>query len=172
MAEQARCADLIITGAGPTRGGLASHADAGDLILRAGRPVLVMPHANVTADFRNVVVAWANRRECRRAFLDALPMLRAADCVTLAEVSSDPLAAAEGIRDIFGWLKRHGITADRANTRLKGSSAESLAAIATEVGADLVVAGAYGHSRVHEWAFGGVTRDLLLHEPRCTFMSH
>jgi nucleotide-binding universal stress UspA family protein len=173
VAEQARCADLVITAIGRTPGNnLATHADTGELILRAGRPVLVVPDAHVTADFRNVLVAWTDTRECRRAIMDALPVLRRADRVTIVEASKDPVHAREGIEDIAGWLARHGVGADRIVSRMKGSGFETLAMIATEIEADLVVAGAYGHSRIREWAFGGVTRDLLLYERRCTLLSH
>jgi nucleotide-binding universal stress UspA family protein len=172
VAAQARCADLVVTGIGPVPGDLATHADTGDLILRAGRPVLVVPDANVTADFRKIVVAWADTRESRRAIMDALPMLHRADRVTLVAASVDAVAARDGIDDIAGWLNRHGIGTDQIVSRMKGSGAETLAAIAGEVEADLLVAGAYGHSRIREWAFGGVTRDLLLHERRCTLLSH
>jgi nucleotide-binding universal stress UspA family protein len=55
---------------------------------------------------------------------------------------------------------------------MKGTSIDTLAGIANDVEADLVVAGAYGHSRIREWAFGGVTRDLLLRDRRCTLLSH
>jgi nucleotide-binding universal stress UspA family protein len=172
IATHARCADLVITGLGPTPGALSTHADAGDLILRAGRPVLVVPDANVTADFRHVLIAWTDTRECRRAVTDALPMLHRANRVTLVEASNDPHGAREGIKDIAGWLQRQGIGADHILSRIRGSGAQTLAAIATEVEADVIVAGAYGHSRIWEWAFGGVTRDLLLHERRCTLLSH
>jgi nucleotide-binding universal stress UspA family protein len=172
VAQEARCADLVITSVGPAPGDLSTHADTGDLILRAGRPVLVVPQAKVTTDFRNIVVAWTDTRECRRAVMDALPMLRRADRVTLVEASNDTVAAGGGIDDIAVWLDRHGIAADRIISRAKGSTTETLAAITNDVEADLVVAGAYGHSHFREWAFGGVTRDLLLHERRCTLLSH
>lgn len=172
VAEDACCADLVITSIGPAPGDRSTHADTGDLVLRAGRPVLVVPDANVTADFRNVVVAWTDTRECRRAIMDALPMLHGADRVTLVKAGNDPVAARGGLEDIAGWLDRHGIGTDRVVSRIRGSAAETLAGIATDVEADLVVAGAYGHSRIREWAFGGVTRDLLLHERRCTLLSH
>lgn len=171
VAKDARCADLVITDVGPAPGDRSTHADTGDLVLRAGRPVLVVPDADVTADFRNVVVAWTDTRECRRAIMDALPMLHGADRVTLVEAGNDP-AARDGIEDIAGWLDRHGIAADRVVSRIRGSATQTLAGIATDVEADLVVAGAYGHSRIREWAFGGVTRDLLLHDRRCTLLSH
>lgn len=172
VAAQSRCADLIVTGVGPRPGDLSTHADTGDLVIRAGRPVLVVPQANVTADFRNVVVAWTDTRESRRVILDALPVLHGADRVTLVAASSDPAAAQDGVSDTVDWLGRHGVSADRIVSRMTGSGSQTLAAIADEVDADLVVAGAYGHSRIREWAFGGVTRDLLLHERRCTLLAH
>ena len=172
ICEQARCADLLITCANPLSGDLLTHADTGALILKAGRPVLVVPDANVTADFRNVVIAWNDTRGCRRAIVDALPILLLANRVTLVAASSDPGAAHSGIEDVGQWLDRHGISSDRIISRAAGSASRTLNAVAAEVEADLVVAGAYGHSRIREWAFGGVTRDLLLQEGRCTFLSH
>ncbi|HXH15942.1 MAG TPA: universal stress protein [Sphingomonas sp.] len=172
VAMLARCVDLLVTSVGPTPGDPTTHADTGDLVLNAGRPVLVVPETRATADFRNVVVGWTDTRECRRAIVDALPFLHHAERVTLVEASYDPVEARRGIDDITAWLDRHGIGADRINTRVKGSPTSTLQAIADDVEADLIVAGAYGHSRIREWAFGGVTRDLLLHDHRCTLLSH
>ena len=168
----ARSADLIVTSAGPAVGDPMTRADTGDLVLNAGRPVLVVPETKATAEFRNVVVGWTDTRECRRAIADALPFLHHAERVTLVEASYDPVAANRGIDDVTAWLDRHGIGADRINARVKGSPTSTLQAIADEVEADLIVAGAYGHSRIREWAFGGVTRNLLLHDHRCTLLSH
>ena len=78
------------------------------LILLAGRPVLIVPDANATADFRNIVVAWKDTREWRRVIMDALPILHRVERVTVVEVSQDPIAACDGIRDIVAWLKRGG----------------------------------------------------------------
>ncbi|KQN30354.1 MULTISPECIES: universal stress protein [unclassified Sphingomonas] len=172
VAQQARAADLIITSAGPGLTDLATHADTGDLILRAGRPVLVVPDGPATATFSTVMVAWTDTRECRRAISDALPMLRTADRVVIAEVAIDPIDARTPIDDAAAWLARHGVDADKVVARMKGTSIDTLAALADEVEADLVVAGAYGHSRIREWAFGGMTRDLLLHSRCCTLLSH
>lgn len=172
VAAHARCADLLITGTIGRASDASTHADGGNLVMHAGRPVLVVPDANVTADFRTIVVAWADTPECRRVIVDSLPMLHRADRVIVAEVSADPVAAGTGMLDVLNWLRRHGIEGDRVNARIKRSASESIAAIADETGADLLVAGAYGHSRIREWAFGGVTRDLLMHGHRCTLMSH
>lgn len=172
VAERARCADLVITGVEPAAGNLSTHADTADLILRAGRPVLVVPDATVTSLFKTIVVAWADTRECRRAIVDALPMLRRAERVIIVEVSNDPAAARAPVEDVVAWLGRHGISGDRVISRAKGSRSDTLAAIADQEQADLMVAGAYGHSRIREWTFGGMTRDLLLHERRCTLLAH
>lgn len=172
VAIEARCADLVITSLGPVTGDAAIHADTGDLVLRAGRPVLVVPDGNITFDFQTILVAWANTRESRRAVTDALPMLHHADRVVVTEVSADPVRTGGGVSDVIAWLGRHRIDADRIVSRKKGSCTDTLASIVTEQEADLVVAGAYGHTRIREWAFGGVTRDLLLHGPHCTLLSH
>lgn len=172
VAEQARCADLIITGARPAGSGLSTHADTADLILHAGRPVLIVPDHGATADFATIMVAWRDTRECRRAVADALPMLHQASRVILVESSDDAASARDHLADVARWLTRHGIDTDRITSLPSGPDATTLAAVADAQGADLIVAGAYGHSRIREWAFGGVTRDLLLQDHRCTLVAH
>jgi nucleotide-binding universal stress UspA family protein len=172
VAVHARSADLIITSVGPTTGARATHADTGDLLIRAGRPILVVPDENVTADFRSIIVAWSATRECRRAIVDALPMLHRADRVTVVEISREPAGVAAEVDDVVAWLGRHGVDADRIISRTGLSTALGPGSIAAELQADLIVAGGYGHSRVAEWALGGVTRDLLLDQRRCTLLSH
>lgn len=173
VAQEARSADLLIVSArfGPTSNA-ARHADAGDLILRAGRPVLVVPDRPATSRFNTAVIAWAETRECRRAVADALPILKRAKRVVVVEVASAPTDAQFQSRDVVAWLARHGISADQVIAQPNGSTAASLASIASEQGADLIVAGAYGHNRLREWTFGGVTRDLLLRDNRCALLSH
>ncbi len=172
VAENARSADLVITSAGPGYADLSTHADTGELILRAGRPVLVVPDGAATASFRTVMVAWTDTRECRRAVSDALPILHAADRVIIVAVAIDALDARAPLEDVAAWLARQGVDVDKIVVRMKGTSIDTLASIANDVDTDLVVAGAYGHSRIREWAFGGVTRDLLLRDRRCTLLSH
>jgi nucleotide-binding universal stress UspA family protein len=80
---------------------------------------------------------------------------------------------AKQINDVADYLARHGISGDpRVVADRGGSAAEQLTNLAQEGGADLLVAGAYGHSRLGEWFFGGVTRDLLEASPICCLMSH
>jgi nucleotide-binding universal stress UspA family protein len=92
-----------------------------------------------------------------------MPFLKQAREVLLAQVAEgDPKAAAESAADVVRFLMRHGVRA-RAETREAGRSdpAHAVVELAREFGADLVVSGAYGHSRLREWAFGGMTRSLL-----------
>jgi nucleotide-binding universal stress UspA family protein len=173
VADEARCADLVITSlcTGASRNAL-THADTGELIIRAGRPVLVVPDKPAASCFETVIVAWADTRECRRAVMDALPILKRAERVVVVEVTPTLTEARSQTRDVVAWLSRHAIGAGQIVAPAKGNHAHSLALIAGEHGADLVVAGAYGHNRLREWAFGGVTRDLLLRLNICALLSH
>ncbi len=174
LAREARCADVIITSVAPAdRFDSSRHVNIGDLIMRAGRPVLVVPHAGTSLPFQRVVVAWKDTREARRAIRDAMPLLKAAKDVTVVEIASDAneSAALSRVKDVTAWLKSHGVTAVPLVSPSKGDDASCLDAIFESQQADLVVAGAYGHSRLREWAFGGVT-DNLLRTGRCALLSH
>jgi len=173
IAQEARSADLVIASAkfGPISN-KERHADAGELILRAGRPVLIVPDRPATSRFTNVLVAWAETRECRRAVVDALPILKHAERVVVVDVAREPADARFASQDVVAWLARHGVSADQIVARLGDDVAGTIAIIAAEEDAELIVAGAYGHSRLSEWAFGGVTHDLLLRDRRCALLSH
>jgi nucleotide-binding universal stress UspA family protein len=175
IARQARCADLIVTGAAASaRFDSARSVDLGALVMQAGRPVLVVP-ATVNALPRwRAVIAWKDTREARRAVVDALPMLKAAADVTVVEVASprEMEASKTRLNDVVDWLAHHGIAAQSLTAPATDDDAGALYAQALDQGANLIVAGAYGHSRLREWALGGVTRDLLLHEDCCVLLSH
>jgi nucleotide-binding universal stress UspA family protein len=80
-------------------------------------------------------------------------------------------AALSGVKDVVAWLSRHGVRASGQVPDECGHAAAQLGRIASEVGAGLVVAGAYGHSRLREWVFGGVTKDLITLSSRCSLLS-
>ena len=80
--------------------------------------------------------------------------------------------ATEWQNAVVNWLKRDGITAEAVASLSTGDDAARLDGIASDQAADIIVAGAYGHSRLREWALGGVTKDLLLRAGRCSFVSH
>ena len=176
IAEEARAADLIITR--PDRG--ASLLDntkrvmVGDLALQAGRPLLIVPHGISSLTLNNAFVAWKDSREARRAVADALPLLRRAKNITVLEAASNAAQsrAHDRVVDVARWLEGHEITAEPVTTSPSGSDAAGLYDEMIERGCDFLVAGAYGHSRVGEFVFGGVTRDLLLAPEYCVLISH
>ena len=175
LAREARSADLVITGI--ASGDLfdsSRSVNTGDLVMRAGRPVLVVPAAAGKVKLDRVVVGWKDTREARRAVSDALPLLKGASHVAVVEIAvEEELAAARTqIEDVAGWLNRHGIKAECLTSPSTGDDATALYAMAQDQGADVIVAGAYGHSRLREWALGGVTRDLLLRANWCSLLSH
>jgi len=175
IAREARCADLLITGV--TRVAAFSetrHVNAGDLVMQAGRPVLVVPAGVKQFGLKRIVVAWKDGREARRAIADALPLLKAADQVTVVGMARESALphVLDHLEDVVRWLESHGVLANPQTVACPGDDANRLSDIVRDGGADLVVAGAYGHNRLREWAFGGVTGDLLLREDRCAFLSH
>ncbi len=113
-------------------------------------------------------------REARRAISDALPLLKLAGHVTVLEIAAaaEIPAARDRLKDVADWLGRHGISVETMTAVSQGDDAAELDAIAQQKGAGLLVAGAYGHSRLREWMLGGVTRNLMLHPARCSFVSH
>jgi nucleotide-binding universal stress UspA family protein len=176
MSRRARSADLIVAGGAPL--GLEGNyraADPAELVMLSGRPVLVAPPKPGKFHGRAVVVAWKDTRESRRALADAMPFLTAADQVLVVECC-DKAAVADAranTADVVQHLRRHGVKAlGRAVATAPERVSSELQTAAQEIGADLIVAGAYGHTRLGEWAFGGVTYDLLHFPERFVLLSH
>jgi nucleotide-binding universal stress UspA family protein len=168
LIQAARSADLIVVGARAKGSTDFRTANPADVVMSAGRPVLIVPENGRHLQARRVVVAWKDVREARRAVADALPFLQRAEEVIVQAVCSvrDRELAAFQTKDVVAALERHGVVA-RPNV-IQGGDADvvdELDRIAELNGADLIVAGAYGHARLAEWIFGGVT-DHLLHRPR------
>ena len=175
VVKQARSADLILTGIAPGHAFDSSRAvNTGDLVMQAGRPVLVVPTGATSLKPDRVLIAWKDTSATRRAVADALPLLKRARSVSVVElVSAEKLpAAAKHVGDVVAWLEHHDINAEGTASLSTGDDAAGLDAFARDKGIDIVVAGAYGHSRLREWVLGGVTRDLLLNPNRCSFLSH
>jgi nucleotide-binding universal stress UspA family protein len=169
--QQARAADLIVTSRPrPDEDVLAPMAvDAGDLVLNAGRPVLFVPPNIEYLAAKTVLIAWKDTREARRAVADSLPFLKGAEHVVVASIDSNDQAA----KDVIEYLGCHSVDASLAVQQPgSGSVADDLLRIADRETADLIVSGAYGHSRAREWMLGGVTRDLLDHARVCCLMAH
>jgi nucleotide-binding universal stress UspA family protein len=171
----ARLHDLVVLGQ-PDPAGAAPGPRPEEVVLAAGRPVLVIPYAGEFAEIgRRVLVAWNGTREAARALHDAMFLLDGAEAVTVLEV--DPpgesgipdLAAA----DVAAALKRRGIKATAEPTVSAGTPvADIVLSSAADLAADLVVMGAWGHSRLREFVLGGVSRGIFQEMTLPVLMSH
>ncbi len=175
VSREARAADLLVIGA--QRNGLVSdragNLDPGDLVMQIGRPILVVPPQVKSLGLKLAMVCWKDTREARRAVSDALPLLQKMQEVVVVEVISDESSrdAAHGrVDDVIAWLKRHSIEAFARVFHC--SEREDPMEKLFRYGADLIVAGAYGHTRLREWVFGGFTHDLLRRSPLCALLVH
>jgi nucleotide-binding universal stress UspA family protein len=176
VASEARAADLLITGTKRSAEFVDPFrvVDTSDLVRQAGRPVLVVPPEATGLSASRVLVGWKDTRESRRAVVDAMPFLKQAEQVLVAELSEDDdkPGAERRVNDVVHWLARHGVTAVGHVGSAEGNAAERLSELAAVERADLIVTGAYGHSRWREWVMGGVTRDLIMRADRCALLAH
>ncbi len=162
MAETTRCGDLIISS--QPRPGYPSEYN--DLLFESGRPALFIPWVSrQIAPFKRVLLAWDGSREAARAAFDSLPLLKTAEMVEIFSVDPQDTrsqSASMAGADLATSLDRHGV---KATLNSLPSNNLSVAAILenrlADMSADLMVMGAYSHSRLRETVFGGVTRTLL-----------
>jgi nucleotide-binding universal stress UspA family protein len=177
VALHARYADLTVVGQPNSYEPQDSDAITVTTVMTSGRPVLAIPFAG---DFptlgERVLVAWNASREAARAVNDALPLIAAAKQVTVLAINPQRGIGGHGdvpAADIALHLARHGVKAEAAHTVAKDiSDGEALLSYAADIGADLIVSGAYGHSRARELVFGGVTRTLIAEMTAPVLLSH
>lgn len=173
--SSARAADLIVVAKPPSLGNLMHGPDVGNLMLQAGRPVLAVPADAEDFSAECVLIAWKDTREARRAVSDALPLLQKAQEVHLLVIHEPESNEAEAIAsadDVVNLLARHGVRAIAAAEPDYGGVGKSIEEYAEDIGADIIVAGAFGHSRFTEWLLGGVTRHLLRSPKMSVLFSH
>ncbi len=178
LAVQARTADLLVTtqegdgDSGPMFGGFAEHA-----VMGSGRPVLVVPFIGAKVPLGGrAVVAWDGGAQSARAASDAIPLLTHASDVEVVtirpqttELGDAPLPGAE----MCEHLARHGIdTSARVLHAPDAGAAEVLLSHAADCSTNLLVMGAYGHSRMRELVLGGMTREIMRHMTVPVLMSH
>jgi nucleotide-binding universal stress UspA family protein len=177
LAAEARAADLLVVGRSENYAllGPSQQLAIGDAVMKAGRPVLVVPPRHTGLALDRLLLAWKDTAEARRAVSAALPLLRKAKELTIVEIVPDASgrdAAAARVADVVHWLQRHNVQASARVELSAGDAGSQLDAIASEARIDIIVAGAYGHARLSEWIFGGVTRHLLQHSSACVLLAH
>jgi nucleotide-binding universal stress UspA family protein len=175
--DHARSVDLIVAGQTDPDWEQSPLMDFPErLALESGRPTLVVPYVGRYREIgRNVVIAWKGARESARAVFDALPLLAGAETVDILEVKErrddgDSLAPDT---TIAASLARHGVkTTVRTSAAADIGIGDEILSRVADAGADLLVMGAYGHSRMRELVFGGATRHLMRYMTVPTLFSH
>jgi nucleotide-binding universal stress UspA family protein len=172
----ARTCDLLIAQQSDPDSGSMSLANVEALLFESGRPVLFVPYAvSVNCAFNKVLVAWDGSHQAARATFDALPFIAEADETEVLSIDAADHerqdSAVAGV-DIATALSRHGARITFSSERSAGlSTGEAIESRVAETRADLLVMGAYSHSWLKEFFFGGATRTLLRSMPTATLMS-
>ena len=160
-----RAGDLIVAGGPPRKGRMDTHrqVSVADLVIASGRPGLMVPSGARPLSAKRVLLAWKDTREARRAMTDALPFFRRAEAVLVLDACAkdDRVDAEIRTAEVVEALRRHGVSADAKIIATPHDGGQEIQRQAGLMGADLIVAGGYGHSRLGEWIFGGVTQALL-----------
>jgi nucleotide-binding universal stress UspA family protein len=177
VVREVRAADLMIIGGirHPVLRDPYRSVDPGAVLLRAGRPILLVPPGVTSLAGKRIAVAWKDTREARRALADALPFLQKGETVALVEFCEpgEDASAQRHLDDVMQFLRRHGVSTAYERVRpIDVTVTNSLFHFVQDEAIDLIVAGGYGHTRLGEWIFGGVTHDLLINSPVCCLLSH
>ena len=156
-------ADLVVTSQATTTAFQQPQmTDLGALVLSSGRPIIDVATTASEARFERICIGWKDTREARRAVADALPFLKMAkEVVALTVSEGDNAGERESLDSLLSWLKTHGVVARADVLNNPEAFADVLDTQALSLNADLLVIGGYGHSRMREWLFGGVTRSVL-----------
>jgi nucleotide-binding universal stress UspA family protein len=178
VVERAMGSDLIIASQVDRNSEAGVELDfAQRLLMETGRPLLLVPQSgHFSSCGRIAVVGWNATRESARAVFDAVPMLRHAEAVHVTWVETLAKRTQAGSflgSDLARSLSRHGVAASAETLPGDGMTAgQRLLVHAADLGADLLVIGAYGHTRLREFVFGGSTRYILQSMNVPVFMSH
>lgn len=175
LSLRSRYADLVVVSQSDAerQQNTANEELVDDLILVSGRPILVIPYIGAPANIgKKVLVAWNASREAARAVADAMPILQAAESVEVFAVEPNGIGDVPGA-DIAEHLARHGVNASaNKTTGLDIDVGDVLLNQIADSGADLIVMGGYGHSRMRELVLGGATRHILQHMTVPALFSH
>ncbi len=174
LAMEAHCADLLVVNPSYVWPGKAISFPDFAPTLKLGRPVLVLPWGCERLDARVVAVSWNESPQCRRAMHDAMPFLTRAERVVLQQVSGQGGCGAGfgRLREIERWLHSRGVNATSQPIPSRSRRTAGLIIdAAAEIGADLIVAGAYGHGALHRALLGSTTEALLRSSSTALLMS-
>lgn len=172
LAVKARTRDMCVV---PFHGHAESAAVAEGLVFETGRPVLLLPDAAAAGStFERIAVAWDGSRVAARALADAMPLARLARSVSIVRIMGEKdLSRAAEPADAVRHLKRHAIDAEAVDVELEDrDAAATLQSYCERDGRDLLVMGAFGHSRARQFVLGGVTRSILDAPRLPVLMSH
>ncbi|HWA88757.1 MAG TPA: universal stress protein [Rhizomicrobium sp.] len=174
LCSHARVHDLAICGRKSVLVAEGSEI-AADVLVRSGRPLLLPPDNKPTLVGQRVVIAWKDAVEAARAVTAALPFILKAErvfVVTVAEEGTDAANAGRSADGLVRLLRCHGKDAELRPVGPIPDVADTILDAALAVKGDLLVMGGYGHSRVREFLFGGVTRRVLHGAPLAVFLAH
>lgn len=171
IAGEARTHDLVIA---PAYGQDGAASTIEGLIFESGKPVLILPFTDQRmAQFQHVTVAWDGSRVAARTLADALPFCKQAATVSVVQVVGDKeLPKSASLENVLGHLARHGVTAQSIEIARDGSAAQTIFSHCEGTGSDLLVMGAFGHSRARQFILGGVTKSALDTPKLPILMSH
>ena len=176
LSLQARYADLIVVSQTDLDEPASTRligALPEQVVLDGGRAVLVIPYAGSFSHIgKRVVVAWDGSIEATRAVFNALPLLRTAAAVALVEFKPEQAAGRQPGADLAQYLARHGVACEVHVEPLPIRAGEALLSLAADLGSDLIVMGAYGHSRFREIVLGGVSETIFASMTVPVLMTH
>ncbi|MCB2096805.1 MAG: universal stress protein [Parvularculaceae bacterium] len=173
LSAAARVSDLIVFGCSADELGYPDANLIEEAIFQSGRPVIVTPPAKFERTPRRILVAWNGGREAARALSAAMPLFEETDAALVLSVGAIP-ADLEGPEKAAELLRLHGVKAEAKRRAPEGDAAaeDELLAVAKDWKADLIVMGAYSHSRWRELVLGGFTRKLLKQSDFPLFLAH
>ncbi|MBR9971700.1 universal stress protein [Magnetospirillum sulfuroxidans] len=170
VAHRGRVHDLVVMGHAGAGSDDASGLSLNAALLDSGRPLLLAPASMPASLGKRVVIAWNGSAESGRAVAAALPILEQAEAVSVLTVNEhDTMAGADDLIAFLGW---HGISASHQDIPAGGNAGMAVLDACKNAMADLLVMGAYTHSRLRQLIMGGVTRHVLSHADIPVLLSH
>ncbi|MBT6096594.1 MAG: universal stress protein [Rhodospirillaceae bacterium] len=171
LARRGRLVDLIVMGRPDAADGGVDSAALEAALFDTGRPVLIAGNDELTVPEAPIAIAWDGSREATRGLSAALPFLKIAKRALILSVSDAP--KDDGLENLAIYLRGHGIDSEiQLIANQERTIAETLHQELQSHGVGLTVMGAYGHSVISEFLFGGVTRDMLKDQQLTLFLAH